>query len=49
MGNDKERWITPSTKWQQQSMADGFTGKTFIPDPNFLYYGEESQVILSAN
>lgn len=32
---DRWRWITPSTKWQSQKLADWYEGKTFSPDTNF--------------
>ena len=35
MGANEERWINPTTKWQEQKMADWFTGTIFKPNRNF--------------
>ncbi len=36
MGKEKERWIKPTSKWQQLKMVEFFDGKTFVPNRNFL-------------
>ncbi len=36
MGDEKERWIKPTSKWQQLIKSNFFDGKTFIPNRNFL-------------
>ena len=35
MGGDKERWINPTTQWQEQKMGDWFNGTIFKPNRNF--------------
>ena len=35
LGSDEEIWINPTTKWQEQKMADWFKGTTFVPNRNF--------------
>ncbi len=34
-GEGQTRWITPTTSWQNLSMADWYNKETFTPDPNF--------------
>ena len=35
-GNEKERWIKPTSKWQQLIKTNFFDGITFVPNRNFL-------------